>query len=391
MNHPDTGMPAASRSLPRIYLSPPHLGGSESGYVSRAFSANWIAPAGPDIEAFEQELCASTGARHAVALSSGTAALHLALRACGVRPGDHVLCPTFTFAGSAFPITYCGATPVFVDSDLRTWNIDPDLFEQAVVDLDRRGRRPRAAIVVHLYGIPADLDPLVAICSRYNIALIEDAAESLGATYGGRQTGTIAALGVYSFNGNKIITTGGGGMLVCHDPATADAVRYWSTQARDNAPHYQHRDIGYNYRMSNIAAAIGRGQLEVLDERIAARRRINTWYRTLFAKVPGCAAMPDFASGTCWLTCMTFDPSRCGFTHEELRLALEKGNIESRPLWKPMHLQPVFAAAPWYGNGVAQRLFEQGLCLPSGSALGREEQERIATAIAPFTSRFSNR
>ena len=367
----------------RIYLSPPHMSGAELDFVHAAFKANWIAPVGPDITAFEGQLCAVTGAKHAVALSSGTAAIHLALLLAGVKPGDEVLCSSFTFAGSAFPVRYCGATPVFVDSDAFSWNMNPELLEQAIVARASLGRSPRACIVVHLYGGPADLDPIMEICGRHGVAVIEDAAESLGATYRGRSTGAIAPLGVYSFNGNKVITTGGGGMLVAADGALAEEARRLATQARDPAPHYEHSAVGYNYRLSNVAAAIGRGQLAALPQRVARRREIFEWYRGRLAKLRGVAFMPEpaWAQGNRWLTCLTIDPAAAGADREAVRTALEKQNIESRPLWKPMHLQAVFAGCPAHVSGVSERLFRTGLCLPSGTAMTEADLERVAGVV----------
>jgi len=365
---------------PRLYLSPPHLSGREQQIVSQAFASNWIAPVGPDIDALERQMCAYTGAAHALAVSSGTAAIHLALLLAGVGQGEDVLCSTFTFAGSAFPIRYCGATPVFVDSDRTTWNMDPSLLEKAIQSRAIAGRRPPAAcIVVHLYGSPADLDPIVEVCGKHGVTLIEDAAESLGAQYRGRHTGTVAPLGVLSFNGNKIITTSGGGMLLGADRAAIERARQLATQARDPAPHYQHSMVGYNYRMSNIVAAIGRGQLEVIEQRVARRRQIFDWYRSRLAPVDGIELMPEpsWARANRWLTCITVDPARCGVTREDIRLALEERNIEARPLWKPMHLQPVFSGCPSFSNGVSEDLFARGLCLPSGTAMTDQDLERV--------------
>lgn len=369
----------------RIYLSPPHMSGVEIEMVANAFAANWIAPVGPDLTAFEQEICAYTGAPHAVALSSGTAAIHLALKQCGVRPGDHVVCSSFTFGGSAFPIAYCGGIPVFIDSDLRTWNMDPNLFEKAVSELISNGKKPKAVLIVHLYGIPADLDPIIEISRSHGIAVIEDAAESLGAQYKGNQTGTIGDFGIYSFNGNKIITTSGGGVVVGHNREALEKIRFWSTQARDDAPHYQHSEIGFNYRMSNIIAAIGRGQLTVLNERVNEKRKINTWYRQLFDGVDGVKLMPDYEQGNHWLTCIVIDERSAGFSREDIHLAFERENIESRPLWKPMHCQPVFSGIPSFTNGVSEQLFAQGLCLPSGTAMDDLDRERIEQVLAKFT------
>ncbi len=367
----------------RIYLSPPHLGGKEIDYVHDAFSSNWIAPIGPHVDAFEKEFCQATGARYAAAVSSGTAALHLAAILAGVKSGDEVLCSTFTFAGSAFPVVYQGARPVFIDAEERSWNMDPQLVEKAVKARLKKGKRVRAAIVVHLYGQSANLDPIMDICKRYDITLIEDAAESLGATYKGKCTGTLGRIGIFSFNGNKIVTTSGGGMLVSRDKKIVDKARFFATQARDSAPHYEHSHIGYNYRLSNICAAIGRGQLAVLQERIETKRRIFDFYRERLSGIHGISFMPEAAWGKSnrWLTCLTIDPGKAGFASEDARRALEKENIESRPLWKPMHLQPVFSGAPAFVNGVSEKLFAHGLCLPSGTALTDEDLDRVARSV----------
>jgi pyridoxal phosphate-dependent aminotransferase EpsN len=356
------------------------MGGDEIKFIHEAFDQNWISPVGPQIAAFEKAMCEKTGARHAVALSSGTAALHLALLLCGVKRDDEVICSSFTFAASANAAVYVGAVPVFVDSEERSWNMDPALLRQAVLDRINKGKKPAAVIVVHLYGQSADIGAIQAVCDEYGIPMLEDAAESLGATYGGRMTGAFGRMGVYSFNGNKIITTSGGGMLASADKALIDKARFLATQARDPAPHYEHTQIGYNYRMSNICAAIGLGQLAVLDKRVAQRRRIFDVYRRRLAAVPGIGFMPEAPWGTCnrWLTCITVDPDAAGVSREDLRIAFEKENIESRPLWKPMHLQPVFGECPAYVNGVSQRLFENGLCLPSGTAMSDADLERVA-------------
>ncbi|MBD3422637.1 MAG: pyridoxal phosphate-dependent aminotransferase [Chitinivibrionales bacterium] len=367
----------------RIYLSAPHLNGTEIQYVKKAFASNWIAPVGPDLSAFEQEVCNYTGAKYAAALSSGTAALHLALKIAGVSEGDDVLCSTFTFAGSVFPIMYLGAAPVFVDSDLLTWNMDPLLLEQAIQDKARKGKKPKAAVIVHLYGQSANMDALLAICNKYEVAVVEDAAESMGAYYRGKHTGTIAPLGVFSFNGNKIITTSGGGMLVGQDKDNIDIARYYSTQSRKPAAHYEHEEIGYNYRMSNIVAAIGRGQLITLEERVKRKREIFDYYYEKLGQVSGVSFMPeaDYGRANRWLSCLTIDPEFSGCTREDVRLALECENIESRPLWKPMHLQPVFRKYSVYLNGVSEKLFKTGLCLPSGTSLSSDQLERITRCI----------
>jgi len=351
--------------------------------VENVFASNWIAPVGPDVDAFEFEFCEAVGAGHAIALSSGTAALHLALEVLGIGPGDEVICSDFTFAASANAIVYTGATPVFVDCDRATWNIDTALLVQALEDRAKSGKPPKAVIAVHIYGQSADLDPILEICERHGVILIEDAAESLGTTYKSRVTGTIARLGTFSFNGNKIITTSGGGMLVSKDEKLVESARFLATQARDPAPHYQHSRIGYNYRLSNVLAAIGRGQLKVLEQRVAKKRQIFDFYLQTLGGLPGIEFMPEADYGRCnrWLTCLTIDPDLFGADREEVRLALEKENIESRPVWKPMHMQPVFAGAKMFGGSVDERIFERGLCLPSGTALTSSDLERIAEII----------
>jgi dTDP-4-amino-4,6-dideoxygalactose transaminase len=367
----------------RLYLSPPHLSGREQGYVQQVFDSNWIAPLGPQVDAFEAEFAAAVGAPHALALSSGTAALHLALIHLGVGPGDEVLVSTLTFSASANPVVYLGAKPVFIDSERVSWNLDPALVCEAIERKARQGRLPKAVIPVHLYGQSADLDPILAICARYEIPVIEDAAEALGATYRGRSPGTLGRVGIFSFNGNKIITTSGGGMLISPDKELIEHARKLAQQARDPAPHYQHSEIGYNYRLSNVLAAIGRGQLQVLPERVRRKREICESYRQLLGDLPGIAFMPEAPWGhsTRWLTVITVDPAQFGVTAEEIRLALEAENIESRPLWKPMHLQPVFRDCEVVGGAVAKNLFRTGLCLPSGTAMSKEDLERVAAMI----------
>jgi pyridoxal phosphate-dependent aminotransferase EpsN len=369
--------------LNRIYLSPPHMSGRELDYIHDAFASNWIAPIGPHVDAFEKEFCQTTGAPFAAAVSSGTAALHLALMLADVGPGDDVVCSTFTFAGSAFPVVYRGATPVFVDSEEQSWNMDPGLLEDAMVDRKKKGKRVKAVVVVHLYGQSADLDAIAGVCSRNDVTLIEDAAESLGATYKGKTTGTMGRIGIFSFNGNKIVTTSGGGMLVSGDKALVDKARFLATQARDPAPHYEHSCVGYNYRMSNILAGIGRAQLGVLQERVTAKRRIFAAYREALSPMPGFDFMPepDWGVSNRWLTCVTIDPARAGFSAEDVRLRLESVNIEGRPLWKPMHLQPVFSGAPAYVNGISEKLFAKGLCLPSGTAMTDADMERVIDCV----------
>lgn len=370
-------------SNPRIYLSSPHLGSLETRYVADAFASNWVAPLGPHVDAFESEFATLVGARRALALTSGTAALHLALQLEGVGPGDEVLASDLTFVASINPVRYLGATPVFIGSERASWNMDPALLEEALADRARRGVMPAAVVVVHLYGQSADMDTILEICDRYGVPVVEDAAEALGATYKGRTPGTLGSSGIYSFNGNKIITTSGGGMLVSEDECLIAHARKLSTQAREIAAHYEHTEIGYNYRMSNILAAIGRGQLTVLEDRVQVRRRNFDYYVNALAEVPGIEFMPEAPWGrhSRWLTCITVDPWEAGVTSERLRLALEADNIEARPVWKPMHLQPVFEGCEVYGPGVSADLFEKGLCLPSGSNLTEADLERVVASI----------
>jgi dTDP-4-amino-4,6-dideoxygalactose transaminase len=367
-----------------IYLSSPHLGGREEMYVLDALRTNWVAPLGPNLDAFELALGQTTGVGHVAALSSGTAALHLALVLLGVGPGDEVLCQSFTFAASANPICYLGASPVFIDSEAETWNICPDALETAIIDRIRLGKRPKAVIAVHLYGMPAKLREISGLCEKYAVPLIEDAAEALGSTYAGQPCGSFGRFGVLSFNGNKIITTSGGGALLSDDEALIQRAKFLATQARDPAPHYQHSEIGYNYRLSNVSAGIGRGQLEVLTERVAQRRANFDFYVETLGGLPGIGFQPE-ATGSFsnrWLTGITIDPDQAdGLVPDQIRLALAAQQIESRPLWKPMHQQPVFAHCPMYNNGVSDRLFSNGLCLPSGSNLAPEDRQRIVDLI----------
>lgn len=368
---------------PRIWLSAPHMGEKELGYVQEAFDTNWIAPLGPHVNAFEQELRQFLRADVGVAaLSSGTAALHLALVILGVQAGDEVICQSMTFAASANPIMYQGATPIFIDSEDSTWNLSPHYLELAIRDRLRLGKKPKAIIVVHLYGMPAQMEEVLRIARHYEIPVIEDAAEALGSACNGQLAGTLGDISIFSFNGNKIITTSGGGALVSANIEYVNKARFLATQALDPAPHYQHSHIGYNYRMSNVCAGIGRGQLEVLPQRIQQRRRNFHFYQEALRGIPEirCAAAPSPACySNHWLTTVLIDGNR--FNREDLRLALTEDNIDSRPLWKPMHLQPVFATAPYYGNGTAEKLFEKGLCLPSGSNLTDQELNRIVTRI----------
>jgi pyridoxal phosphate-dependent aminotransferase EpsN len=376
-------MSAQPTTRQRIYLSAPHMSGRELELIQDAFASNWIAPLGPHVDAFERELCATVGARAGVALSSGTAALHLALLLLGVGAGDEVLVSTLTFSASVNPIVYVGARPSFIDSERTSWNMDQSLLADALERRARQGRLPKAVVVVHLYGQSADLDPIVDACARYEVLLIEDAAEALGTTYRGRAPGTFGQAGFFSFNGNKIITTSGGGMLVSDDEALIARARKLATQAREPAAHYEHTEIGYNYRLSNILAAIGRGQLEVLEERVAARRSNFAFYREALGELPGIAFMPEAPWGrhTRWLSCILIDPAAFGADREALRLALEAENIEARPVWKPMHVQPVFAGYERVGGEVAEDLFTYGLCLPSGSNLTPGDLERVVEVI----------
>lgn len=351
--------------------------------IADALESNWIAPLGPHVDAFEAEFAAKIGTPHALALSSGTAALHLALQVLGVGRDDCVIVTTLTFIASANAVCYLGAKPVFVDSERNSWNMDPERLDLALKRLTATGRRPKAVVVVHLYGQSADLDSILELCNRYEVPLVEDAAESLGAKYRGRPTGTYGRVGVFSFNGNKIITTSGGGMLVSRDHELVERARNLSAQARDPAPHYQHSAIGYNYRLSNLLAAVGRVQLRVLDERVAARRRIFSYYQRALGKLPGLDFMPESAWGmhNRWLSTLTVRPDVFGADAEGIRTALERANIEARPVWKPLHQQPVFRDCERFGGEVAEDLFARGLCLPSGSALGTHELERVVTAI----------
>ncbi len=383
----------------RIWLSLAHMGGREQEFIQEAFDTNWVVPLGPNVNAFEKSLrdflindrTNDNGGKQVVALSAGTAALHLGLILLGVGEGDEVICQSFTFSASANPIAYQGARPVFVDSETDTWNMDPVLLEEAIKDrLEKTGRLPKAIIPVHLYGMPGKLDEILEIANRYNIPVLEDSAEALGSVYKGRKCGTFGEYAALSFNGNKIITTSGGGALVCPNEERAKRVLFYATQAREQAPHYQHEKIGYNYRMSNICAGIGRGQMFVLEEHVTRRREIHDLYVKLLEGVKGVKVMcqpegGDFDSNY-WLTCITVDPAESGFTREDVRLALDADNIESRPLWKPMHLQPVFKDAPFYGNGTSERLFEIGLCLPSGPTLTDQDIERVTKVVRQLSN-----
>lgn len=357
------------------------MSGNEQLFVNEAFQSNWISPAGPHISSFETELADYLQADAVAALSSGTAAIHLALILLGVKPGDEVICSTFTFAGSCNPIIYQGAVPVFVDSEKDTWNMDPELLEKAVIERSAKGKKPKAIILVHLYGMPAKVDEIMKVAQRFEIPVIEDAAEALGSLYRQRKCGNLGDFSILSFNGNKIITTSGGGALVSANKGWIERAKFLATQARDIAPHYQHSQIGYNYRLSNICAGIGRGQLQVIDLRVKQRRAIFDLYSKMLPseEIEFQPELPENHSNR-WLTCLTFQGQRQGVS-DEVRLALEKQNIESRPLWKPMHLQPVFQGAPSFVNGVSEQLFNKGLCLPSGSAMSENEVERVCKVI----------
>jgi len=363
----------------RIYLSAPHVGEEERRLLAEALDSGWIAPLGPQVDAFERELADRVGVAHGVALSSGTAALHLALLMLGVGPGDEVLTSTLTFVATANAIRYVGGVPVFLDSEPRTLNMDPDLLAEELAERAAAGRLPKAVVVVDLYGQCAEYDPIVAACARYDVPVVEDAAEALGATYKGRSAGAFGLMSVFSFNGNKIITTSGGGMLVTPRKELAERARFLATQARDPAPHYEHSTIGYNYRLSGLLAAVGRAQLRSLDARVARRRAIHARYVEALGQVPGIGFTPEPPNGTStrWLTVITIDPERFGCDRETVRTHLETLDIEARPAWKPMHLQPVFAGASCRGGAVAEALFDRGLCLPSGSALSDDEITRV--------------
>ena len=355
----------------RIHLSPPETGSEERALVGETFDSNWIAPAGPQLAAFEGEVCEAFGAGHAVALTTGTAALHLAIRLAGVRPGDDVLVSSFTFTASANPVLYEGGRPVFIDSEERSWNIDPAVFAETVERKVLAGRAPRAAVIVDVLGQCADWSPLIETCRKHGIFIIEDAAESVGATYGSRYAGTFGDIGIYSFNGNKILTTGGGGMLVSQDEALIARAHKIATQSREPAAHYEHAELGFNYRMSNVLAAIGRAQLGKLSSRVRARRRVFEQYRRALRDVPGVCFMPEarFGKATRWLTCVRIDPAKAGADREAVRRALWEAGIEARPVWKPLHLQPLFSGAEFHGKGFCETLFAEGLCLPSGGGL----------------------
>ncbi len=366
----------------RILLSVPHMGGSEQKYVREAFASNWLSTVGPNLTAFEHEFENRLGLP-CVALASGTAGIHLGLRLLGVGLGDDVLCSTLTFVASANPIRYLGAEPVFIDSERGTWNIDPQLVWDALEDRAERNRLPKAIVVVHLYGQCADMDPILEACRRWEVPVLEDAAEALGATYRGRPAGTMGEIGVFSFNGNKIITTTGGGMLVCPAAEWIAKARFWAAQARDAGVAYEHSEMGHNYRLSNVLAGIGRGQLEVLDLRVQQRRAIAFRYDEAFAGLPGISLMPQAPYGlhTNWLSCFLIDEEKFGCTRDELIRRLDASDIESRPVWKPMHLQPLYQRAERYGGEVAEDLFRRGICLPSSSSLTLEAQLHVVNAV----------
>ena len=372
---------------PRIFLSPPHMSGREEVYIKEAFASNWIAPLGPNVSAFEKEVAAYAGVKGALAVSSGTAAIHLALRLLGIGERDIVFCSSLTFIGSVNPILYLGATPVFIDAELESWNMSPIALKKAFNWAHEVGKMPKAVVVVDLYGQSANYDLLLDICNSYGVPVVEDAAEAMGSTYKGKACGTLGKFGVYSFNGNKIITTSGGGMLLSDDTEALDKALFWATQARDKAPWYQHSEMGYNYRMSNIVAGIGRGQLTVLDDRVKARRELFERYKEGLGDIPGVEFMPEASYGRAnrWLTVMILDPARNSVTPLQVIEALEAENIEARPVWKPMHLQPLFADCMYFtheeGESVSDRLFVNGLCLPSGSSLTEEEQGRVIEVV----------
>jgi dTDP-4-amino-4,6-dideoxygalactose transaminase len=379
---------------PKIWLSSPHMGGTEQHYIQEAFDANWVAPLGPNVNGLEQDLESYLGNQVQVgALSSGTAAIHLGLILLGVQSGDLVLCQSMTFSASANPILYQGATPVFIDSEKETWNLCPVALETAIKDCVAKGKTPKAIIAVHLYGVPYQIEAVRKVADKYTIPILEDSAEALGSSYNGQKCGTFGDIGVLSFNGNKIITTSGGGAIVTKTAAQKEKAIFYATQSRDNAPHYQHSEIGYNYRMSNICAGIGRGQMEVLDKHVTLRRQMHDFYVNLFASIEGVDVFStpnDDYFANYWLSAITIDENKTkGITRETLRLALEAENIESRPLWKPMHLQPIFSSYPYYGGTIAEELFKNGLCLPSGSNLTDIDRERIGAVIVSVFKRDS--
>jgi pyridoxal phosphate-dependent aminotransferase EpsN len=376
----------------RIFLSSPHMSGNEQKYINEAFETNWIAPLGPNVDAFEKEIAAYTGVNEAAAVSSGTAAIHLALSLLGVEKDDTVFCSTLTFIASANPILYLGAEPVFIDSEPETWNMSPQALEKAFRETASNGKLPKAVIVVNLYGQSAKMDELTSLCDQYEVPIIEDAAESLGSLYKGKQSGSFGRFGIFSFNGNKIITTSGGGMLVSNDAAAIHKARFLATQARDPAPHYQHSKIGYNYRMSNVLAGIGRAQLEVLEERVEARRAIFERYQQELSVIPGIQFMPELKDtfSNRWLTAMTIDEKEAGISVPQLITYLAAENIEARPVWKPLHMQPLFKDNMYFAHNekesVSERLFSNGICLPSGSNMEELDQTRVINCIRNLIS-----
>lgn len=386
----------------KIWLSSPHMGGSEMKYVEEAYHSNWVAPLGNNVDEFERNITSYTGIEYCTALSSGTAAIHLALILCGVTRGDIVLCQSMTFAATVNPVKYLGATPVFIDSEKDTWNMSPELLEEAIVDClngnltspdsskTYPARLPKAIIPVHLYGMPSKIDKIIRIADKYGIPVVEDAAESLGSSFCSKKTGTFGAFGILSFNGNKIITTSGGGALISSNKDHILKAHYLATQAREDTEHYEHRSVGYNYRMSNILAGIGRGQFEVLDKHIEKRRSINRWYKSAFESSEGIMFQNEPCSkfySNYWLTALVISPSRSRFTNNDLRIEFARKNIESRPLWKPMHLQPVFKDCPAYVNGISESFFRDGICLPSGSNMSSEQLNRIGNVIKSLIKR----
>jgi len=374
--------------MTRIYLSVPHMSGLERVFVDDAFRSNWLSSVGPHVDAFEREFSERLGLP-AVAVSSGTAAIHLGLRLLGVSEGDEVLCPTLTFVATVNPVRYLGARPVLLDSDPKTWNVDPELVERALAERARRGRPPAAVVVVHLFGQCADMDPIREACARYEVPVLEDAAEALGAVYRGRPAGTLGAAAAFSFNGNKIITTTGGGMLVTPRPDWAERARHWANQAREPGLAYEHSELGYNYRLSNVLAAIGRAQLRVLDQRVEQRRQVAARYRQAFADIEGIEPMPQAPYGlhTNWLSCFLIDERRFGISRDELIRRLDAAGVEARPVWKPMHLQPLYAGCERYGGDVAEELFRQGICLPSSSSLSAAEQLYVVNQVRTAAAR----
>lgn len=372
--------------MKRIYLCLAHMSGNEMKYIQEAFDTNWVVPLGPNVNAFEEDLERFVGeGKHVVALSAGTAAIHLAMVYLGIGPGDEVICQSFTFAASCNPIVYQGATPVFVDSEEKTWNMDPNLLEDAIRDrIAKTGRKPKAIVPVYLYGMPAYIDEIMEVANRYEIPVIEDAAEGFGSKYRGRMTGSIGMFGIMSFNGNKMITTSGGGALICPDEEVKRKIMFYATQAREPLPYYLHKEIGYNYRLSNVCAGIGRGQMTVVDEHIRHHQRLANMYNEALADMDGIQvhlAPEDYMEPNYWLNTITVDPTKTGFDYDQLRLRLDEAGVESRPLWKPMHTQPVYKDAPAYVNGVSERLFAKGLCLPSGPMVTDEDFDHIVSVI----------